>query len=389
MLGNNNTLWKITIVLGLIAAVLGLVLRLYFAWPLPFNFKYMLHAHSHTMLLGWLLPALVLLIYRQWDIEIPIAHKRIFYTMTLAVVGMLLSFPFQGYAAVSITFSTLHLWLSYVLLFKIFKLSRSHGLSGKLLRTGIILFYLASIGPYSLGPLMANQMQSSPWYDQAIFFYLHFLYNGAFFFFILAYIIKKLGLRPNKPTVFYIFMLLGTVLSWFHKLDYSFSFWWINMLSAIGSILQLWAGFILLKPVFTKKSFSHFHLILVMLSLKWVFQLCGSVPPIANEVVDSRFTLIAYLHFIFLGIFTPLIWDALKDRIFGFSKLIVFYWFFFFLTELVLVLPSLNLIRGFKEWPQITFALYTLFVSIWCILGFRYLVPMQQTSKRCMTYCKE
>jgi hypothetical protein len=379
MPGNNNTLWKITILLGLIAAVLGLVLRLYFAWPLPFNFKYLLHAHSHTMLLGWLLPALVLLIYRQWGIEIPKTHKRIFYVMAIAVVGMLLSFPFHGYAAVSIAFSTLHLWLTYVLLFKIFNLSRGHGVSGKLVQTGVILFYIASIGPYSLGPLMANQMQNSPWYDQAIFFYLHFLYNGAFFFFILAYIIKKLGLTPNKPTLFYIFMLLGTVLTWFHKLDYSFNFWWINMLAAIGSILQLWAGFFLLKSSFTKKPFSHVHLILVILSLKWVFQLFGSFPPIANEVVDSRFILIAYLHFIFLGIFTPLIWDALKDRITGFKKLMAFYWLSFLLTELALVLPSLNLINGFIKWPQITFALYTIFVSIWCILGFRYLLPKQQT----------
>lgn len=380
MSGNNNTLWKITILLGIIAAVLGLVLRLYFAWPLPFNFKYMLHAHSHAMLLGWLLPALVLLIYRQWNIEIPKTHKRIFYAMAIVVVGMLLSFPFQGYAAVSITFSTLHLWLSYVLLYKIFKLGRSHGFSGKLVQTGVILFYLASIGPYSLGPLMANQMQSSPWYDQAIFFYLHFLYNGAFFFFILAYIFKKFALTLKKPTIFYIFMLLGTLLTWFHKLDYSFNFWWVHTLAAIGSILQLWAGFILLKPIFSIKSFSHFHLLLVMLLLKWVFQLFGSVPPIANEVVDSRFILIAYLHFIFLGIFTPLIWDALKDRISGFNKLMFFYWFFFFLTELALALPSLNLIEGFTGWPQVTFALYTIFVSIWCILGFRYFTSKPQIS---------
>src|SRR5690606_18032758 len=119
MLGNKNLPWVAIILLGIIAALLGLILRLYFTWPMAFNFSYLLHAHSHTMLLGWLLGSLVLLIYRQWNIEMPKTHKGIFYAMILCVVGMLLSFPFQGYAAVSITFSTLHLWLSYVLLFKI------------------------------------------------------------------------------------------------------------------------------------------------------------------------------------------------------------------------------------------------------------------------------
>lgn len=375
MLKSKSWSWTITIALGIVAAIIGLVLRLYFMWPMSFHFKHLLHAHSHAMLLGWLLPALVLLIYRQWNIEIPTGHKRIFYLMALMVVGMLFSFPFQGYAAVSITLSTLHLWLSYVLLFKIAGLSSNRGLPGKLVQTGVVLFFISSIGPYSLGPLMANDMQNSPWYDQAIFFYLHFLYNGAFFFFVLAWLIQKfnLGKRLKRPTLFYFLMLFGTLLTWFHKLDYSFDYWWINTLAGIGSVFQLMAGIMLLRLIFAEKPSRHFSIILAMLLLKWLLQVIGSFPSIAQEVVSNRYVLVAYLHFIFLGIFTPLIWDALKTHISGFNKLMTAYWILFVLTELALILPSLNLITGFTLWPHITFVLYLLFVIIWCALGVSYL----------------
>ena len=170
--------------LGIIAALIGLLLRSYFVWPQAFNFRFMLHAHSHAMLLAWLLGALILIIYQQWEIKLSQSTKILFNGLALSVVGMLCSFPFQGYAAISISFSTLHLWLSYALFYRLFRALKNRGPSAKLLRTGILLFYLSSLGPYCLGPLMANEMQSSPWYDQAIYFYLHFLYNGSFFFFL-------------------------------------------------------------------------------------------------------------------------------------------------------------------------------------------------------------
>ncbi|AEV34405.1 hypothetical protein Oweho_3456 [Owenweeksia hongkongensis DSM 17368] len=375
--------WLLTILMGMIAAIIGLVLRFYFAWPFSLNFKYLLHAHSHAMLLGWLLGALVLLSYKMWNIEIPTSHKRIFYLMVICVLGMLLSFPFQGYAAVSITFTTLHLWLSYILLFKVARLSRNRGLAGKLVQTGVVFFFISSIGPYSLGPLMANYLQSSPWYDQAIFFYLHFLYNGAFFFFILAFIVEKFKVANmiKNQKAFYVFMLFGTLLTWFHKLDYSFDFWWINVLAGMGSIFQILAGVMLLHPIFVAKPSIHFRVILWVLLLKWIFQILGSFPMVASQAVNNRFVLIAYLHFIFLGIFTPLIWYALRKQISGFNKLMSTYCILFLLTELALVLPSLNLIAGFTLWPQITFILYLGFVVIWCVFGFKYLVSKAETPK--------
>lgn len=366
-------LWKITIGFGVIASLIGLTLRYYFVSPMGFNFKNVLHAHSHLMLLGWLFNALLLLVYRQWNLEIPKRHVWWFLGICVCVAGMLFSFPFQGYAAVSITFSTLHLWLSYILLVGIWKLSRNRGLPGMLVRTGIFFFFLSTIGPYALGPMMANDMQSSPWYNQAIFFYLHFQYNGAFLFFMLAFMLEKWK-KANvewKEKTFLILMTAGVALTWFHTLDYSFDSIWINIAGGMGSVFQLWAGLLFLRVIDRNKRINTQLLVLAMLLIKWLLQVLGSFPAIADMVVHNRFYFIAYLHFIFLGIFTPFIWANLRDKIRGFSSLIAFYWLFFFLTETALVMPFLYQVSGFYYWPQLTFGLYCAFVLVWLILARR------------------
>ncbi len=364
--------WKITIGFGLIAALIGLSLRYYFMTPLPFNFRYMLHAHSHLMLLGWLFNALLLLLYQQWNMDMVASHKGWFVAMCICVAGMLFSFPFQGYAAVSITFSTLHLWFSYILLIGIWRLSRGRGLPGKLVRTGIVFFFLSTVGPYSLGPMMANNMQGSPWYDQAIFFYLHFQYNGAFLFFMLAFMIEKWEIRTFKsPRTFHILMVAGAVLTWFHSLDYSFDSPWINIAGFIGALFQLVAGGMLIITINRKKLPTTQLLVLGMLGVKWLFQLLGSLPVIADAAIDNRFYLIAYLHFIFLGIYTPFIWSVISQGLKGFSSLMGFYWVFFLLTEAVLVVPSLYQVSGFGYWPHLTFMMYVPLIIIWSILAFR------------------
>jgi len=378
----NITSWSLTVYLGIIAALIGLLLRSYFVWPQAFNFRFMLHAHSHAMLLAWLLGALILIIYQQWEIKLSQSTKILFNGLALSVVGMLCSFPFQGYAAISISFSTLHLWLSYALFYRLFRALKNRGPSAKLLRTGILLFYLSSLGPYCLGPLMANEMQSSPWYDQAIYFYLHFLYNGSFFFFLLAIIVHKLKLFSDEKEFqhFYLPMLWGSIFSYALNLEYSFDQSWIYLLAALGSSAQLYAGIRFIKAVFRIRISNHLKLILFLLFFKWIFQILGSTPLIAEQIQFNRFLLIAYLHFIFLGIYTPFIWEMLKRRIPAFNKWMIAYWLLFILSEIALIAPSLKLIPGFQSWPILTFYIYAGLVSIWLILAFSYLKNLRRNT---------
>ena len=352
---STRILWQVTIGFGIIAALIGLSLRYFFVQPLPFNFQFVLHAHSHLMLLAWLFNALLLLIYKQWNIEMPTLDRWLFLVLCFCALGMLASFPFQGYAVVSIAFSTLHLWVSYVLLIKVWKLAKDKGLPGRLVRLGVVFFFLSSLGPYALGPMMANDLQSSPWYRQAIFFYLHFLYNGAFMFFMLAFIAKKwvkTSLLRESRIVW--LLAIGVILTWFQNLDYSFDSTWINLFGGLGALSQLLGGWMLIRSIRISYLKGFQLIILITLAGKLVFQLFGAVPIIADAVVNNHFYLIAWLHFVFLGIFTPFIWHQLSEHIRGYKRLMAIYWILFVASEGALIIPSAFPVEGFMYCPHIT-----------------------------------
>src|SRR5690606_23865172 len=46
------------------------------------------------------------------------------------------------------------------------------------IKASLICLVLSSIGPWMLAILSANQLNGSDWYDVAIYYYLHFQYNG-------------------------------------------------------------------------------------------------------------------------------------------------------------------------------------------------------------------
>src|SRR6187431_1834301 len=101
---------KIPLYFFFIAGCIGLLLRWHFVSPVHgLIYPYWLHAHSHIMFLGWVFNVLYLAYVLEF---IPSAkHKRyqtLFIVMQVLLLGMLVSFPIQGYGAVSITISTLH-----------------------------------------------------------------------------------------------------------------------------------------------------------------------------------------------------------------------------------------------------------------------------------------
>src|SRR5690554_4626222 len=129
----------------LIAATLGLFLRFLYIYPTTgFNFKFLTHAHSHIAMLGWVYLSIQCFVVG-WYIKGSLKkYKRLFWVTQLAVVGMLLSFPFQGYAAISISFSTLHIFCSYFFLRLIWKNHKTQSTTSKLLLKASLLFMLIS-----------------------------------------------------------------------------------------------------------------------------------------------------------------------------------------------------------------------------------------------------
>ena len=106
-----------------LAAGFGFLLRLQVVHPVvPLEYAHLLHTHSHAAFLGWVFNAFFGL-----ALHFFVPQKNhgnywaVFLVMQLAAVGMLFTFPFQGYAAASIAFSTLHLASGAVFAWKLLR----------------------------------------------------------------------------------------------------------------------------------------------------------------------------------------------------------------------------------------------------------------------------
>lgn len=110
-----------------IAAALGLLLRWHAVEPVPgLRYGYVLHAHSHVAFLGWIFNAFIALALAHFVVpaERP-RYRRVFLVAQVAVAGMLLTYPVQGYAAASIASSTLHMICAAVFAVKLLRRHRA------------------------------------------------------------------------------------------------------------------------------------------------------------------------------------------------------------------------------------------------------------------------
>ena len=99
--------------------------------------------------------------------------------------GMLVTFPFQGYGAYSITFSTLSIFVSYAFAIMYWKdLNRltQKNISAYWFKAAVVLNAFASLGAFCLAFMRIEKIIHQNWYLAAEYFYLHFQYNGWFFF---------------------------------------------------------------------------------------------------------------------------------------------------------------------------------------------------------------
>src|SRR5690606_25130782 len=193
---------------------MGLLLRFFFVTPVPLNYKFILHAHSHTALLGWIYLGLTTLVYKLFlsEAQKPKLYKHIFIFTNICIVGMLVTFPIQGYALFSIIFSTLFLfasyWFSWFAIKYIPKKFRNR-FSWKLIKTALLYLVLSSIGPWAIGGVMATLGPESIWYKTSIYFYLHFQYNGWFILALLGFVFyffeeKGIIFNPQRLKSFFL-----------------------------------------------------------------------------------------------------------------------------------------------------------------------------------------
>lgn len=357
-----------------IAAFFGVILRLFYAVEIPINYKFFIHTHSHIALLGWVYLALTTILYILYlnNQKASKKYKYLFIFTQITLVGMLISFPFQGYAFFSIIFSTLFLFASYWFTWFFLKYSPKDikkTFSYKTIKIALGYLVISSIGPWALGAIMTILGPLSIWYRLAIYFYLHFLYNGWMLLALLGlffYILEQKNSMLNQRGFNFFFWILnvGIVLTFFLSTLWTNPSIIFNVLGLIGAIFQATAfiflgNFVIKKAANFKTFFSNFQLIILkivgfLLVIKIILQTASAFPFVANLATNYLDFTIGYLHLTFLGVVCLslfLLLDFFKIFFIN-TKLFFLYLFGFLLTEFLIFY------KGFAAWQKLPLFTY-------------------------------
>ncbi|WP_345006646.1 hypothetical protein [Snuella lapsa] len=341
----------------LIAALMGMALRYTFIQPIGLNYRFLTHAHSHVAMLGWLYLMLYVLIIHFFVPEKRPIYNRLFWLTQFAVIGMMLSFPFQGYAAISISFSTLHIFCSYYFAYLIWKHHKTESAATKLLlKTSLIFMLLSTIGVWCLGPAVSMLGQASAFYQIAIQFFLHFQFNGWFIIGVVAIFFHLLQLQDSKRFgVFFNLLVTSTILTlalpvyWFIENN---SLLWINGTGVIIQLAALFHFLQLIKPKLPLVLKQHSKLVVHVYSfaifcfvLKILLQLLSLLPNISEVIYQHRNFIIGFIHLTMLGIVSGFIFSfILQSKLVNRNSSLTFaiYTFIsgFVLTELLLMVQG-------------------------------------------------
>lgn len=309
----SSTTWlRIALINFLLVGLLGLLMRLKMILPMPWiNQKFLLHAHSHFAFTGWVTHALMVLVLvvvaRQWNLTKK--GQWLVLANIFTAYGMLVTFMIQGYALYSITFSTLNILVSFFFAAYVWNLTKNQWF-----RMAVFLLVFSSIGTFFLSYLMVTHNLDSRKQLAAVYFYLHFQYNGWFLFACLGLLhswLKSTGITMRREKMLYTVTALASIPTYF----LSVLWWkdmptWLYVVVVVVTLAQLVAWFIWLIefsrkfPVLnrTLSKLTAITLLVVgaALSIKVVLQALSLVPELSQLAYGYRPIVIGYLHLILL-----------------------------------------------------------------------------------------
>lgn len=299
----------------LIAAFLGLFMRYVHVGSvaIPYRYKFLVHAHSHIAILGWVYLALFGLLIAAFLPDWHRKYKRIFWATQISIIGMLLSFPFQGYAVFSIIFSSLHVIVSYIFIYHFWRDTKAQqSPASKMMHAALLYMFISTIGLWFMAPIMAMKIKGG-WDQVAIQFFLHFQFNGWFIFAVLGLLFKKLNIKNSKDfRKFFLYLSLSLPLTFALPISWYFKspiWWWSNAAGIILQLIAVWYLIKLLKPKFKEywqnaNQLKHILIVFIAISffLKVFLQSGALIPSLADSVNLYPNFVIGFIHLTMLGL---------------------------------------------------------------------------------------
>ena len=334
----NSKFWlKFSLLNLLIVALIGLLMRYKIGFEFPFfDQKHLQHSHSHFAFSGWISHTLMVLMIvflekkkvllqaqddnREKNIENRFFKKysSILSANLICAYGMLVFFIIQGYGLFSIIFSTSSIIVSCVFAYyfvKDLKLISDDDLSKNWFKTALFFNVISSFGTFALAYMMISKNIHQNEYLASIYYYLHFQYNGWFFFACMGLLFSFLQLKPSENSffkrTFWLFFLSCIPAYFLSTLWWDLPIW-IYLITVVAAFIQVYAWFrFLIIIIKTKREFLYnfpFFLRYILLfvafalSIKFMLQLGSTIPAISQLAFGFRPIVIAYLHLVLLAI---------------------------------------------------------------------------------------
>lgn len=316
---NKNSAGKLLLFNFLIVATLGVVMRYKIGFDFPYlDQKNLQHAHSHFAFTGWVSQSLLIIFFYYLQEQINHAKintlNKLLWLNLIIAYAMLISFALTGYSVFSIALAT----FSLVVFFCIALISNrllsniQKQASHQWFRGAFLFGVVSSLGTLSLSVIMATKQFEQHLYLSSVYWYLHFQYNGYFFFMCVGLFnnyLQKLAITiPSKifKLFFYsTFITYGLSVLWL-KLPTSIYIIIVFATTAqtIGVVLLLFA---LHKQKTMQKINSRilkylFLFVLVGICTKYLLQAGSTIPAINQFAFGFRSIVIAYLHLVLLAI---------------------------------------------------------------------------------------
>ena len=388
--------WIITCLINFcIAILMAIGLRSAYVIPSDFNYTFLLHAHSHTVMLGWCYLAVYTFIVAKFlpkEAQNNPKYNRLFWLTEISVIGMAATFPFTGYGLLSIIFSTLHILCSYYFVYQIFKDHQSESaIETKLLKTALLFMVISTIGVWFLGPIASSGAKDSPFYNTAIQFFLHFQFNGWFILTVLALFFHqiqglKISLSQKVFSYFFYNSIIGIVLTFGLPLSWFFNSPIFRTINSIGLIFQLIGMFyfiLLLKPHFKTIFISEkpitkllFAFAFSCLFLKVIIQTSTLIPELAIASHEVRNFTVGFIHLAMIGIVNSFLFAFItqsplyfiKNKIGDFG--IIVFLIGFTIMEILLFNEGFRVFigKGFQQSYFINILIVTIFIGLGLLL---------------------
>ncbi|QQR85392.1 MAG: hypothetical protein IPJ76_12320 [Flavobacteriales bacterium] len=307
------------------AATIGALLRLIYVVDMPWLiFKPWLHAHSHVAMLGWVFPGLIIALLALEDRRLP-KGMNFWFTLSMALVaGMLVSFPVQGYGELSIACSVGQMIVGYVMLAQVWAHTRHWPARGSrlLVRLAIVFQYLSTLGIWAMGPIMTSKLAGTEWYYWSIQWFLHFQFNGWFWFAAMAIgsrWAERQGVDVRLDTATTLLWATGTVLTFALAIAWSERFFLVLMVNSLGVVLQVVAAWRTLQAMRKARLDAYVRttplmrvligVLFLSMAVKVAAQALVAVPMVANMALTLRNYVMGFVHLSTLGAATALLFS--------------------------------------------------------------------------------